>query len=285
MKNTRSIDLPKEIFKLPILERFLARLTYNKNADQLIARLAPLYRAYPQNSIRKVNRNGINYELDISDYMEWLVFYGILVEPRNTLYQLLKVNDVALDVGANIGEVSFNMAKCVGSSGVIHSFEPEPFIFSKLLKNNSLNSFVNIFLNNLALGDKVQELYLQAQVENNRGGTRIQPDKGLGKKVTVSTIDIYLEEKRLQKLDVIKIDVEGFELKVLQGAKDALKKFKPILFIEVNNNNLIDQGDSASALINYLMESGYSEIENAANKTKISPLMNFESCHFDIVAR
>ena len=237
MNNIRLIDLPKEIFKLPVLESLLARLTFNKNPTQLIARLPPLYRSYPKKSIRIVERNGIHYELDISDYMEWLVFYGILAEPRHALYQLLNDLDIVFDVGANIGEVTFNMAKRVGSSGQVHSFEPEPFIFSKISKNLSLNSLNNIYLNNFALGDKIEELFIKAPVENNRGGTRIQSDKTKGEKINVSTIDLYVRESGVTKLDLIKIDVEGFELRVLIGAKEALQKFKPTLSIELQYRN------------------------------------------------
>ncbi len=283
--NRRLIDLPKEIFKLPLLESILASLTNNKNPNQIIARLPPLYRAYPKNSIRKVTRNGIKYELDISDYMEWLVFYGIQAEPHNALYDLLKDGDVVFDVGANIGEVSLNMSKRVGHRGIIHSFEPEPFIFSKISRNLSLNLFTNIHLNNIAMGDQKKELFLKPQVENNRGGTRIHATSNNGKKVNVSTIDFYTEEHGLKKLDLIKIDVEGFEMKVLHGAKKVLQKFKPLLFIEVNDNNLKEQGNSAASLIEFLFKIGYTNIEHSENKKTIDSNTNFLNCHFDIIAR
>ncbi len=281
----RLIDLPKEIFKLPLLERILASLTNNKNPNQFIARLPPLYRAYPKNSFRKVTRNGVKYELDISDYMEWLIFYGIQAEPRSALYQLLKEGDVVFDVGANIGEVTFGMSKRAGNLGMIYSFEPEPFIFSKISRNLSLNSFTNICLNNVALGDKEQELFLKAQVENNRGGTRINTNSNEGKKVKVSTIDLYVQQKELKKLDLIKIDVEGFEMRVLQGAQEVLQKFRPLLFIEVNDDNLKEQADSALSLIEFLFEMGYTKIEHSENKTIINTSTNFSNCHFDIIAR
>jgi FkbM family methyltransferase len=280
----RFIDLPKELFKLPIFERALAALTYNKKPDQFFARLPPLYKSYSKNSIRKVVRNGIWYELDISDYMEWLVYYGILAEPRDSLYALLNKGDVVLDVGANIGEVCFNMAKVVGSSGAIHSFEPEPFIFSKLLENYNLNSFDNIHLNNIALGEIESEAMLAAQVDDNRGGTRIQSGMAKGVKVKVLTIDKYVSDIELHKLNLIKIDVEGFELKVLKGAEGTLRRFKPMLFIELNDDNLHHQNDSASALISYLYQVGYKNIQHAENKTRISKLTDFRNCHFDIIA-
>lgn len=281
----RLIDLPKEIFKLPLLERVLAALTNNKKPNQIIARLPPLYRVYPKNSVRKVIRNGVKYELDISDYMEWLVFYGIRAEPRDSLYQLLKEGDVVFDVGANIGEVTFGMSKRVGNLGMIHSFEPEPFIFSRISRNLSLNSFNNICLNNVALGDKEQELFLKAQVENNRGGTRINMYSREGEKVKVTTLDFYVKQNALKKLDLIKVDVEGFEMKVLQGAQEVLQKFKPLLFIEVNDNNLKEQSDSAQSLIEFLFKMGYTKIEHSENKTVVTTSTDFSNCHFDIIAQ
>lgn len=285
MNNRRLIDLPKEIFKLPWLEKLIANFTYNRKQDHFIARLPPLYKSYPKNSVRKVKRNGISYELDISDYMEWLVFYGIQVEPRNVLYSLIKPGDVVFDVGANIGEVTLNSAKIVGLSGEVHSFEPEPIVFSKISRNLSLNSFSNVNLNNFGLGNVEQQLYLTAQVENNRGGTRVQPGTIDSDRVFISTIDIYTQQNRFAEVNLIKIDVEGYELKVLQGATNTIQQHKPTLFIEIDNDNLLDQGDSARDLVSFLEKNGYNSIVHAETNEKITSSWNFTHCHFDIIAR
>ncbi|MBS1681420.1 MAG: FkbM family methyltransferase [Bacteroidetes bacterium] len=283
MKNRRLIDLPKEIFKVPFLEKILTHLTNNKNHKNFFARLPPLNKSYPKNSIRYSKRNEISYELDISDYIEWLVYFGILMEPHKSLYGLAKSGDIVFDVGANIGETTFNLARTVGTFGAVHSFEPDPYIFSKILKNYKLNTFVNISLNNFALGSDPSELCLSTPVEDNRGGTRIRPTDKSGNKVPVSTVDIYVSEKQIKKIDLIKIDVEGFEHRVLLGAEATLNKFKPKLFIEINDDNLHEQGDSAKTLIEKLLNNGY-KIQNAATNEAVTEATDFRKHHFDIIA-
>ncbi len=280
----RFIDIPKEIFKVPWLESGLASMTDRRSPGDWITRLPPLYKSYKKGSIRHAVRNHIRYELDISDYMEWLVYFGIQAEPRESLYQLVEKGNTVLDIGTNIGEVALNLAKLVGSSGVVHTFEPDPFVFSKLSKNYSLNTFTNIYLNNFALGDAEGELTISAEVNNNRGGTRVSSSSNEGNTVRVTTVDHYADCLGINKIDVIKIDVEGYELKVLQGAMNSLRKFRPALFIEINEANLNAQGDSASALIAFLNSLAYNKISEALGRKEVSFLDDFSNCHFDIIA-
>ena len=189
-----------------------------------------------------------------------------------------------LDVGANIGEVTLNMAKRVGVGGSVHAFEPDKLVFTKLQRNVNLNSFTNIHLKNFGLGNTDEELVLGAQVDSNLGGSRIQRHLLEGQKIRVTTIDKYVAGRRPASVDVIKIDVEGFEMHVLEGSLKTIQDFKPALFIEVNDNNLMDQGKSAMSLITLLMDLGYREIRHAETGARIVPSGEFGGCHFDIIA-
>lgn len=281
----RLIDLPKEFFKLPLPEKILARLTQQKPLNHFYARFPPLNTMYPKPTTRKVNRNGIQYELDLSDYMEWLVFWGIQVEPRNTLHQLVKSGSIVIDVGANIGEVTMNLAQLVGPSGFVHSFEPDIDTFGKLSRNLSLNKFTNIRISPLGLGDRDEQLVLEAQVSSNRGGSRIHRHHSQGQRIQVTTLDSYVAAQTVGPVSLIKIDVEGFELHVLRGAEQTLRQCKPVLFIELDDDNLRDQGDSASELVQFLEGQGYQTIEDAATGTPISSTTSFDHCHMDILAK
>jgi len=280
----RIVDWPKEIFKIPFLERLLVQVTHGKSPRHLASRLAPLYSAYPPWSYRSVTRNDIKYILDISDYIEWLVYFGITWEPKKNLYSLIREGNTVIDVGANIGEVTFNLAKLVGASGSVHSFEPHPFIFSKLLQNFQLNEFRNIQLNNVGLGSRVEQLYIGPQVANNRGGTRIN-HSAEGSLVNITSLDNYVSRMHVQKINLIKLDVEGFELKVLRGAENTLRDKKPILFIEINDSNLRAQGDSAYELFAFLNEVGYNNLVEATSNAPIAINSKFDNCHLDIIAR
>jgi len=281
----RFIDLPKGIFKISILESLLSSLTQGRTPRDFFARLPPLNNAYSKNSIRKVVRNGIHYELDLSDYMEWLVFWGIQVEPRDSIYEMAKPANHVLDVGANIGEISLNLAKRVGPGGSVHAFEPNKHVFGKLERNVAMNPWKNIHLNNLGLGSSEENLFLEAQVASNMGGARIQRHLKEGQKVTVTTIDRYVADHRLSTVDAIKIDVEGFEMHVIEGSQKTIHDFKPTLFVEIDDNNLRDQDKSAKALISLLQDFGYQDIRHAESGEQILPSRDFAHCHFDVSAR
>ncbi|HEY4799779.1 MAG TPA: FkbM family methyltransferase, partial [Bacteroidia bacterium] len=120
----------------------------------------------------------------------------------------------------------------------------------------------------------------------NRGGNRISTKNIIdAETIQIKRLDEVKEVRSLSKIDLIKIDVEGYELKVLKGAETILRTFKPTLFIEVDNNNLSEQGDSASLLITYLNHLGYNKIINAETNTIVTPAIDFTNCHYDIIAK
>jgi hypothetical protein len=97
--------------------------------------------------------------------------------------------------------------------------------------------------------------------EKNSGGNRIKPQNekisSALEKVTTLTLDDYYSKNGADKISLIKVDVEGFEMKVLRGAQEVIKKFRPDLFVEVNDANLRLQGDSLEMVFNFLKENGY----------------------------
>ena len=101
---TTFFDFFRIFFKALFQEKVLARLTYNKTDKSFWIKLVPNNYQYPLNSIRYVNRKGINYKLDLHDYVDWWLFWGLKEESREKLYGLLKVGDTAIDIGTNIGE-------------------------------------------------------------------------------------------------------------------------------------------------------------------------------------
>jgi hypothetical protein len=119
----------------------------------------------------------------------------------------------------------------------------------------------------------------------NSGGNRIaanDSNKLAGDQVIqVTTLDIFLHENPLKKIDIIKIDVEGFEMKVLTGASETLKKFRPSIYMEVDESNLNKQGNSVQEVFDYLKDHDYSITDTETGKE----LDNYESLknrHTDI---
>src|SRR6185503_10408971 len=109
---------------------------------------------YNFNSVRNVNRGGINYSLDMSCLMQWYVYWDFKAKDRDKLYSLVKKGDVVFDVGTNIGETLLNFAKLTGEQGYVYGFEPDAENYKNVQKNISLNSFKNIHVFNQAVSDK-----------------------------------------------------------------------------------------------------------------------------------
>ena len=93
--------------------------------------------------------------------------------------------------------------------------------------------------------------------------------------INVTTLDDYLMGMELDSVNFIKIDVEGFEINVLKGAKKIIEKFKPSLFIEVENTLLNRQGTSASELISLIQQFKYRAICSGTGQV-VTPKSDFE---------
>ena len=148
---TKFLNIFRRISQLPSVEKMLAENI--RNGSKISKKLIAGNGMYPKGTIRTCNRDGIHFRLDISDYMEHAIYFGIndtVDFDRRLLYSLIKENYVCFDIGANIGETTLNFAK-LAVNGKIYSFEPVPFLFQRLKTNVELNNFQNISLNNVIL--------------------------------------------------------------------------------------------------------------------------------------
>lgn len=143
-------------------------------------------------------------------------------------------NNICFDIGANIGAISFALAKEVQPDGKVFSFEPGPFIYQRLINNLQLNNEYKEIITpiNIGLSDNEGCLSWNEDTGNrgNAGCIDIKKDGSI--KIKVTTLDNFMTEKKIQKVDFIKIDVEGMELEVIMGGLETLKKIKPIIYFE-----------------------------------------------------
>ncbi len=281
---TEILNSFRQVIKLKPVENFLVTLSKNKNL--LARKVIGTNTLFARGSMRTCNRHGINYILDISDYMDHGIYFGFDDLPdfdRRKLYSITQSDDVIFDVGANIGDTVLHFAKMLNNTGKVYGFEPVPALFERLKKNVALNNFTNIVINNIALSDKKADLFFNLPAAQNSGGIFLSNTATDNtKKVLAVSMDDFCFENKIEKLNVIKIDVEGFELKVLQGATETLKKFKPKMFIEVNDFHLHRAGGSAKELVQLLQSFNYTITEAETNET-INPDFDFAGKHFDIV--
>jgi len=184
----------------------------------------------------------------------------------------------AFDVGANVGQTAMAMAQT--TQKLVYCFEPHPATFFKLKKNLSLNSFLPIKAEQLGLGQKPGWAQMGENI-NHSGSNCIQNHGNIS--VPLSCIDEYIESNQISACDFIKIDTEGYELEVLKGAENTLKKFHPILVIELDENNLEKYHTSSNELITYLLSFGY-KLSDLHSNQSIS-LQHRNSLHTDILAQ
>lgn len=183
---------------------------------------------------------------------KWVRESGQLMHDTNMMPKVLQhINegDVVIDVGAYIFDHSIGYSDKVGDSGHVYCFEPSDAAY-KCLQHNSAGR-ANVTTIKAAVGSRNGFITL-SEVPTNAGMNYIS-DTDCGK-VPLLTIDSYL---KLDRLDFIDLDCEGFELDVLQGAKNTIQRCKPKMLIEINDMTLHRQGISRYNIFTWLTENGY----------------------------
>ncbi len=221
--------------------------------------------------------DGVNFQLELNEMIDSdLFFLGYYdYDTTNAINRLCKEGMIALDIGANIGVYTFRMAKLVGKTGKVIAFEPMSWAFLKLKKNFELNNFHNITLEKLALTNKQKKenTFFKSSWSTDGVLKDIAQKKEL---IEFTTLDEHLREKGINKVDFIKIDVDGYEYRVLQGAINTLKIFKPIIILELDNYTLRRSGTNIEAVISFLSNLGYKfySEKNFREYNKINMLKN-----------
>lgn len=284
---TRLLNVFRRVFLIPCLEAFLKQLATGRASSHFICKLIPAHSLFPIPSGRLLRREGLELNLDISDYIDHALFFGVQCAEAQSYQRLLDLVEPhfnCIDVGTKNGYLSLRMAG-LAPDGCTLGFEADPLNYRQSLDNLRLNSLRNVSIQNVGLGERKARGIMETRIKANRGGNRIAQGETNGPEVQIEKLDDVLRLENVVSVDLIKIDVEGYELKVLRGAADTLRKFKPILFVEVDDANLRDQGDSAVAMVEYLNVLGYHDLKHATTKLRITTTSNCLAGHFDLIAR
>ena len=215
----------------------------------------------------RVVRHGIVYELDLSEGIDFSIFLlgSFELSTARALQRLIRPGMTVLDIGANIGAHTPPMAELVGPSGKVLAFEPTTYAFAKLGRNLALNpdlaGRVRAFQYFLAStpGAAVPEaIYSSWPLPSTAGA---HPEHlGQPKDTTAAethTLDEVLAREGIANIDLVKIDVDGFECEVLSGASTTLRSDRPIFVMELAPYVLRERGTSLDALLGLLLPLGY----------------------------
>ena len=208
---------------------------------------------------------GISFLLDPRDLIAVSILRGGGWQPEiwNSLSPFLSEGGVFLDVGAHIGYFSMKASPCVGKSGHVLAFEPNPETLLLLRDNVTANHADNVIVEPIACTEHEQTLTLYAGPPSNTGMSSLAQDnvpvEGAPKSYTVPCrpIDDVVRELKLNRVDAIKIDVEGAEVGVLRGAMATLRRFHPIVVVEVVPEQLDKLHSTPADVIAAFKEAGY----------------------------
>jgi FkbM family methyltransferase len=164
---------------------------------------------------------------------------------------------VVLDIGAHHGLYSVLAAKCVGEKGRVRSFEPSPRERKYLKQNLGINHCHNVTVESVALGSSAGRTELFLVEGDNDGCNSLRPPSAAvtSRKVPVEmqSLDEYLRKQEIEKVDFIKLDVEGGELEVLRGATRLLQSAeRPVILAEVEDIRTAPWGYKAEEIIRHL---------------------------------
>jgi FkbM family methyltransferase len=276
------------MFKNKIAESFLVFCIVDLNL-KFCSKFVPVNYLYSDNSIRYCTRDGINYKLDISQFMEHAIFFQLDIEPREALYSLVRKGMHIIDVGGNIGETTLNFARLTGVEGSVFSYEPFYTNYNKLVENVARNNFKNIQIYRVALSNKSENLLVENGQNKNLSAIslkkidNVQPSDHSALMVESKRMDDFKDVFSEKKIGLIKIDVEGFEPYVLEGGQAIIAKDSPVLFIEINDEFLVSKGSSAKKTIQWVMDRGYQVFYAHQPTTRVNVEDDFTGNHFDII--
>ncbi len=206
---------------------------------------------------------GFRLRCDLQDpEQQKIYFYGHYHEryEARLIRGALSPGENFWDIGANIGYFTLLAAAALNNTGEIVAFEPGKVAYERLQENISLNNFTNVTAVNLAASNRGGEakLYLATEIADT-GANLYQGGNERTQFEIIHTIplDIFFAQKKLPAPHFIKIDVEGAELVVLQGATEILTKSSPLLLIEMEEKNLTAAGTDKTAIKNWLGKIGY----------------------------
>jgi len=237
--------------------RFYRRTPFqNSKNGSILAKLLSLFVRLRKQKVFIKQINGVNFEIDLEQIIDSSLYFSGTFESleESIIETLLMPGMVAMDIGANFGYHTFRMARRVQDSGMVYAFEPTEWAFEKLQRNASINAFNNIRYFKVGLGDMDNpKVRICFQSSYRLDGTKVNA----AEEINVVKLDTFCKQSGIQKVDFIKLDVDGYEGKVVRGAYETLRSSRPIVLMEINPEILLGQGDDYIDLISILVACNY----------------------------
>jgi FkbM family methyltransferase len=187
----------------------------------------------------EVDFSGMKYRGSLNVLLDQHVYYFGAYSPRelDLLRRLLELRGPVAtfaDIGANVGHHSLYLSRY---AGMVHSFEPWPVVSQRITEKIELNNIKNVRLHPVGLSDSEGSFDFFASANGNTGTGSFSSTSATGRNQPVGTLkvergDDYFSRAEITRVDVMKIDVEGWEPKVLAGLRQTIARDRPIIFME-----------------------------------------------------
>jgi FkbM family methyltransferase len=215
----------------------------------------------------QVERDGLRWELDLDEGIDLAIYLFGMFE-RSTVMacrRLVTPGSTVLDIGANVGAHTLQLARAVGQSGTVLAYEPTAFAYEKLLRNIGLNPALlprivaeQVLLVEPGAPPQPAALYsswpLTAQENLHKDHRGRLMDVG---RARVLTLDEHVGRSNVRRVDFIKIDVDGHECPVLRGGAGVLRAHRPVLVMELAPYLHVELGHRLEECFEPLLSLGY----------------------------
>lgn len=223
-----------------------------------------LAKILPKNQNYIVNNycGKFTFHVDTNYPMESIVWLSGIYEVATTKFfqKVIREGDIFIDIGANCGSLTMVAASVIGQ-GKIYAFEPNPRVYSRLQKNLDSNPEIEAIVKTFPLGVGAEkgQLFLYEDM-NYLGNSYISPVIS-EIAVEVISLDDWSERENLERVDIIKIDVEGMEYEVLRGSKSILEKYHPIIYFETISGFFAEKPYTIKTIYEFLSSLDYQIID------------------------
>lgn len=231
-----------------------------------------VYLFFPKDKILIPHKNGLLMTFNLQNPHEISMLFDLFAkELSNVLSSVLRPNDIFIDCGANIGYFTFMAAALTnGKNGKVVAVEPNPYCENRLMESKKLGEYHNVDIYGLAISNCEGQLDFNISVDpmfSSISDLNLLKFTETSETISVPVIkaDTLIKDLLNNKNDSIrlmKIDVEGAELDVLEGMSDALSNSKvQYIFIEIHPQQLAIQGKDFNDVIELIEKSGFKKIE------------------------
>lgn len=248
--------------------KFASKVSYYPLID---LRKKILLKKFKRPDFKKMSVGENNFSLFIDSkngLVDELIFLNDIYDEGTTrvILENLEVNSTFLDVGSNIGYFT-NLAASICQKGKVYAFEPIKDIYNQSIRSINKNGFKNVKVFNLGCGDKNEEKEIYISNDNVGGSSamNLKEKKGFDSKEKISLVRI--DDLINERVDLIKLDVEGYEYFAFLGMEKLLRKYLPKIIFEFSPYyyESFEKGMSLK-ILSFLTSIGYSMIDLEDNK-------------------